>query len=345
MQIYNLLTHHGSFALDNGYNTTHFTPVEYKLCLSSLDNRYKALREKTKSNKLQDNSIVYFSPFTEFPLYKFKNYIEESKLNITRSTKYNNINTVILNDNIIKKLFNVDNTTSYNFGKYYIIDKNFYNNNIKSLISVKQYGRDVNVEINQDYVLFADRHLSNIKSNIKLDIEKLPVIEGRTIGTNWGSNKAFQYYELFEKIIEEYEQGNINIVFDDQINNEANSGLEFDEDLFSTLLDMVANNDEGNINIARELIASTNLEQAKPYVLYLFHLYPQLSRQNNTRSWKYVVDQFKEDKNRICYDHLQLFINAFGLKYPEYIPTIFKLMAVYFNKQWKNEIIKEITIL
>jgi hypothetical protein len=345
MQVYNILRYYNSFSLDNSWNGKNDVN-QYKLCLFSLNNRYNALREKTKNNKLQDNSTVYFSPFTEFPLYKFKNYIDESKLNITRSSRYNNtINTVILNDNIIKKYFNINNSPNYNSGKFYIIDKKFYTNKIKPLILSAKYSRDDNTETNQDYLLFSDNHLSNIKNNIKSDIEKFPTIEGYAIGGIWGSNKAFQYCELFEKIIEEYEQGNINIVFDDQINNEANSGLEFDEDLFSTLLDMVANNDEGNINIAREIIASTNLEQAKPYVLYLFHLYPQLFKQNNTKSWKYVVDQFKDDKNRLCYNHLQMFLNILGTKYPEYIPLIFKLMAIYFNKQWKNEIIKEITIL
>ena len=347
MKIYNRLRHYSTdFSLDNRW-TKNGDVNQYKFCSNSLLNRYKTLREKTKNNKLQDNSTVYFSPFTEFPLYKFKNYIEESKLNITRSSRYNNsVNTIVLNDNIIEKYFGKGNVYSWNTGKFYVIDKKFYNSKIKSLVPTKMYGNVHNTELDQDYVLILDEELAKVKNKtVKSDIETCPSIEGKLFGNEWGNAKAFQHYELFEKIIEEYEQGNINIVFDNQINNDANNGLEFDEDLFSTLLDMVASTDEGNINIAREIIASTNLDQARPYVLFLFQLYPHLSKQNNTRSWKYVVDQFKEDKNKLCYDHLQSFIFALGAKYPEYIPITFKLMARYFNKQWKNEVIKEINIL
>jgi hypothetical protein len=342
MKTYNLLTHYSSFNLDTNWSGER-SAIQYKLSSFSLINRYKVLKEKTKNNKLQDNSIIWFSPFTEFPLYKFKNYIDDSKLNITRSKKYNStVDTVIINDKIIDKYFSINSLNPYRKGNFYIIDKKYYNDKIKSLT---RSNNNSPKETNQDSLLFACKEIDNITSKIKLDIEKFSTVDGFIIGDAWGTAKAFQSIESFERIIEEYEQGNINIIFDEQINNDANGGLEFDLDLFSSILDMIGNNDEGNINIAREIIANTNLEQSKPYILFLFQLYPYLSKQNNTKSWKYVTDQFKEDKNKMCYDHLQLFISTFGSQYPEYIPTIFRCMAIYFNKQWKNEVIKEITIV
>ena len=342
MQQYNLLTYYSQFNFQTHWNGDSLA-IDYKVIQSSLGDRYKALREKTKNNRLQNDSTIWFSPFTEFPLYKFKDYVDNNNVNITRSKKLNNtVDTVILNDSIIQKYFNID-TTHHRKDLFYIIDKKFYDERIKSSVSVGN--RRYTNNTTQDYVLLSGVQTSNIKTKIKSDIESFSSIEGYIVGNEWGSAKAFQYTELFEQIINEYEQGNINIVFDTQINNDVNGGLEFDEDLFSTLLDMIGNNDEGNINIAREIIASTNLNESRPYVLYLFHLYPGLVRQNNTKSWKYVVDQFKDDKNRLCYDHLQMFLNVLGTKYPEYIPIIFKLMVIYFNKQWKNEVIKEITIV
>lgn len=341
MQQYNLLHYYSQFNLQTNWSGSN-DAINYKIILSSLSDRYKALREKTKNNRLQNNSTIWFSPFTEFPLYKFKDYVDNNNANITRSKKLNNtVDTVILNDSIINKYFYID-AENYRSGLFHVVDKKYYDNNIKSRTNASR--RQSN-DATQDYLIINNNHITNIIPGIKSYIESCVTIKGYAVGNEWGSAKAFQYAELFEQIINEYEQGNINIVFDTQINNDVNGGLEFDEDLFSTLLDMIGNNDEGNVNIAREIIANTNLNESRPYVLFLFQLYPHLSKQNNTKSWKYVVDQFKEDKNKLCYDHLQLFISTFGSKYPEHIPTIFKLMAIYFNKQWKNEVIKEITIV
>jgi hypothetical protein len=347
MQIYNLLTYYNQFSLQTNWSGER-EPINYKLISGLLAKRYADLVLKTKNNKLQSGSTVWFSPFTEFPLYKFKDYVKSNDTKITRSKKLNNtVDTVILNSTIINKYYMTDQMYNRN-GTFYVLDKQFFNDHIQQRIhhnpNYNQKVTNTYKTLNQDYVLINQQQLTNIAAVVKSMIETYPVVEGLLVGEEWGSNKAFQHAELFEQIINEYEQGNINIVFDDQINNDVNGGLEFDNDLFSTMLDMIGGNDEGNINIARELIANTNLELSRPYILFLFQLYPGLSKQNNTRSWKYVTDQFKEDKNRLCYDHLQLFISAFGSKYPEHIPTIFQLMAIYFNKQWKNEVIKEIKV-
>jgi hypothetical protein len=337
MQQYNLLTYYSNLGLSKHYNREQ-NAILYKIVTKSLGEKYNSLREKTKHNKLQKNSTVWFSPFTEFPLYKFNDYISNNDANITRSKKLNNtVDTVILNSTMITKYY----FPEY-FGRsgvFHVIDKKTYNDKLKQ--SVKTI-KDNN--LNQDYVVISKPQVDNIHNSNKQTIEETPTVEGYLIGDEWGFAKAYQNIEIFEKIINDYEQGKINIVFDDQINNDVNGGLEFDLDLFSTLVDMIGSNDEGNINIAREIIANTNLELAKPYVLFLFQLYPFLSRQNNTRSWKYVVDQFKADKSKLCYDHLQMFLGQLGKLYPEYVPIVFKCMGIYFNKQWKNEVIKEIEV-
>lgn len=344
MKTYNVLNHYNKFSLAYVWHNRH-EPIKYKFINESLFNRYKALKEKTKHNKLQEGSTVWFSYFSEFPLYKFKDYIETNKLNINRSSRYNNtVDTIILNDAIINKYYNPNQTYSQNRGLFYLIDKQFYAKNIQNKVDPPYNVKDYKAELNQDYVIINETFVNNITSKIKLDIEKLPTIEGHVVGDEWGKVKAFDHAEIFEKIIEEYEQGNINIIFDDQINADAGNGMEFDVDLFTTLLDMVASNDEGNVNIAREIIAGMDLEQATPYVLFLFQLYPGLSRQNNTKTWKYVTDYYKTHKNHLQSDYLQLFLHNLGTTYPEYVPIVFECMARYFNKSWKNEIIKEIKI-
>lgn len=344
MKTYNVLTYYNRFSLAYVWHNRH-EPIKYKFINESLFNRYKALKEKTKHNKLQEGSTVWFSYFSEFPLYKFKDYIETNKLNINRSSRYNNtVDTIILNDAIINKYYNPNQTYSHNRGLFYLIDKQFYAKNIQNKVDPPYNVKDYKGELNQDYVVINEEYVIKITSKIKLDIEKLPTIEGHVVGDEWGKVKAYEHAEMFEKIIEEYEQGNINIIFDDQINADAGNGMQFDVDLFTTLLDMVASNDEGNVNIAREIIAGMDLEQATPYVLFLFQLYPGLSRQNNTKTWKYVTDYYKTHKNHLQSDYLQLFLHNLGTTYPEYVPVVFECMARYFNKSWKNEVIKEIKI-
>ena len=49
--------------------------------------KYKELCEKSKNNKLTDNSVIYQSPISNYPVYKLKNYIQENKLNIKKARK------------------------------------------------------------------------------------------------------------------------------------------------------------------------------------------------------------------------------------------------------------------
>lgn len=341
MQQYNLIRYYNNFNLNADYSGER-KAISYKVIPNSLIKRGIDLITNIKNNKLQSNSTVWFSPFTEFPLYKFNDYVETSKSTITRSKKLTNtVDTIILNDAILDKYY-ISKQVYRNSGVFYVLDKQFFTNHIQQRISTSNRNTRT---LTEDYILIGEDQITNIPSALKAMIKTYPTVEGIIIGNEWGHAKAFQYAESFEQIINEHESNNINIVLDTQINSDTNSGLEFDKDLFSTLLDMISNNDEGNVNIAREIIANTDLNKSRPYILFLFQLYPGLARQNNTRSWKYVVDQFKDDKNRVCYDHLQLFISTFGSKYPEHIPTIFELMAVYFNKTWKKEIIKGITVI
>ena len=51
----------------------------------SYKQRYLALFEKSKDNKIENKTTVYSTPLSELPPYKLKNYIEENNQQFLKS--------------------------------------------------------------------------------------------------------------------------------------------------------------------------------------------------------------------------------------------------------------------
>ena len=66
---------------------------------------YLDLYERFKDNKLTDNTTVYLTPLSSVPGYKFKNFIEENKLNISTARKLDKLDTLIISDELIKEYY------------------------------------------------------------------------------------------------------------------------------------------------------------------------------------------------------------------------------------------------
>ena len=341
MKKYNILQHYSNF--QPSYDYTSKNPVEAYLLPISLIKRYQALKEKFKNNKLKDNSVVYFSPFTDYPLFKFKDYVYETKLNIKRLAKFKDeVTTVVINDVILNKFESLN--TSWKDGLYYFIDKKFYDSKIKPLIKFQHYENHKSAELTTDNIIIHESHVNKITNKVKLDIAKLPTLTGKLVEDTWGDKKYFNVVPLLEEIIDKAEQGDIDLVFDTQINSAINEGMEMDEDMFSTIYDMIISNDGCNIKIAQELISNLSPNTLKPYLLYLCHNFPVLARYGESKTWKYTLDQIKQDKDLYKTDYLQHFLHVITKTYPDYLPIIFKCIGYNLNKNAKKEVIKEISI-
>lgn len=346
MQKYNILEYYSNLKLhyDYHYDDNSICTETYLISTSLLD-KYKALKNKFKNNKLKDNSTVYFSPFTDYPLYKFKEYVNENKLNINRISKLKNeVNAVVINDIILERFEQQDYYNNY--GLYYIIDKKYYDKNLKKLITFSSYDinrfKNLNTELTTDYVIMHEDHVNKFNNK---EILNFPSIKGKKIANWWGDKKYFNVIPLLEQIIEGAERGDFELIFDSQINSDANQGLEINEDVFNTIYDMVASLDGGNIKIAQELIANLSPDTLKPYLLYLCHNFPILARNGESKNWKYTLDQIKHDKDIYKTEFLQYFLHKISIKYPEYLPIVFKCIGYNLNKWVKKEIIKEITVI
>jgi hypothetical protein len=110
----------------------------------SYEEKIYNIFEKCKDNKLKDNSNVYLTPLSTLPSYKLKNYISENKLNVTITRKSNIIDTLIVNEELIKSCYFGFN--SYQYAKaelWYIIPYDLLQNNYKSfglrLLKLQKY--------------------------------------------------------------------------------------------------------------------------------------------------------------------------------------------------------------
>ena len=95
MNIGELTFSNKQFRINGWQKTAGIVPESYK-------QRYLALCEKSKDNKIENKTTVYSTPLSELPPYKLKNYIEENKLNIKTARKFDKLDAVIINDNFIR---------------------------------------------------------------------------------------------------------------------------------------------------------------------------------------------------------------------------------------------------
>jgi hypothetical protein len=340
MKQYNIISSYGRGNDETFYieTSSYFEKnKETKFIDIDIFHKYNKLKEENRNNKLKENDIVYFSPFTEYPLYKFKEYINDSKLNINRVTKYKDSNTVILNDNIIQNLY----CNSYYSNKnYYIIPNDLYYNSFpisKPMLYENRYIEDTDKDF--IYCVYDDDQPPIIFKNLK-------TVKGIKIDKNWGNIKSFLNVEMFEQIINDYNEGKINIIFDDKINEDINinNNIDINIDIINNIIDMINSKDDCNIDLAKEIIANLDFKEIKPFLLYICHTYPEFPRLNNKKNWKYVIDELKPDKSIYKLSNLQNFILKISKEYPNYLPLMFKYMAVMINKLNNKELIKDIII-
>ena len=115
--------------------------------------------EKSKNNKLKDNSNVYLTSLSTLPSYKLKNYISENKLNITLTRKSNIVDTLIINEE-----FNCPSIEGYTIDKSHGNKKAFDSIDLfldlLNLVEVKKLDlildNTLNKEINKELTIDLD---------------------------------------------------------------------------------------------------------------------------------------------------------------------------------------------
>jgi hypothetical protein len=325
----------GHFGKKNwGRKENKFIPKELLL-------RYKSLYETYKDNTLSNNTKVYSTQLSELPSHKLKNYVEENKLNITYGRKWAEIDSVIIGYNFIKEYYGLNNIT-----KYLVIPTSYLRKNYKKYLHIEQSNHG---KINTEYCLISMNEYYKMTSFDPLS-QSLAVqfitVEGYTISQGHGNSKAFKQLDFFKALPKHIENNNLDVIFDETLNHEVTKGTVLDEEMFSSLLNMIDSEDKENLNMVKEIIANSEYEASEPYLAYLINTHPKLRVVNGNDNYKFLLKKLNKYKLASRFDSPPIDEILSGLMRiePKFAIQYAKCVAIHINHKLKREIIKEIIL-
>ena len=326
------------------WNTSKYS-INYSLTAGFLTKeiltKYNKLCEKNKDNKLKDNSTIYLSPISNYPVYKLKNHIQENKLNIKKARKWDKIDTIIIDKDFLNS-FKTEKNKIYTLipAKEIQNDKNKY------------FGRD-NWAYNKtngysDTLFFYTESENIIKhSGDFKQFSNHPQIEGFPIKRDHGHKKVCDNIEFIIELFENIEKYNLHVVLDSSIDKEINKDTVIDLEIYETLYNMLNSTDEGNTKIAREIIANCEYDQSRPYILFLASVFEKLLTKSDNKNYHAVYKRLNLERTYFdCWTykvstHFAI-IQKILEKCPEYKIIFSQCMKIHLNALYKSEIIKEI---
>lgn len=328
-------------ANEGHFSKQHWGSKENRFIPKELLLRYKSLYETYKDNTLKNNTKVYSTQLSELPSHKLKNYVEENKLNITYGRKWTEINSVIIGYNFIKEYYGLNNIK-----KYLVVPTSYLRENYKAYLLNEQnyYGK-----IHTEYCLISmdsyHRLVSFIPSSQSLAVH-FRTVEGYIISPNHGNSKAFKQLDFFKALPKHIENYNLEVIFDETLNNEVNKGTVIDEEIFANLLNMVDSEDKENLNMVKEIIANSEYEASEPYLAYLINTHPKLRVVNGNNNYKFLLNKLKKYKLASRFDSPsidEIFSGLMEIE-PKFITQYAKCLKIHLNHIMGREVIKEITV-
>jgi hypothetical protein len=320
-----------------------------------------------KNSKLEDNETVYVTPLSELPSYKLKNYIQENKLNITTARKLEKLDTIIISDSFIRK--NYIDLKRYNykaqrwvtdgeqflifpinliikdpkFKKYIPTEKNYFHDITLITRKVKATHYIVKVDEFKKWVA-QDPYFKTI-----LDHKDIEIIDGYSIEQSHGSKKVCDALPFLLNLIDNVEKHNIKVVLDDSLQEDINKGLVVDFEVFETLYGMLKSSDMDSWEVAKEIIANSEFESSKPYLIFLYYVFPELRKRTMNKNHMFVRNalyQFYEGptSGRIQTIDLDDLLSSLGKKCPQYLPQQMPCFVHHLNALAGKTIVKEIVL-
>ncbi len=225
--------------------------------------------EKSLANKLLDSDRVYFTKSSIIPKYKLK------ELNIDKTNRINYANTLVLNLNRIKnslysgeeyyKIPAVDLSMSLKKGFVYLNKKNF-NQGI--------YGYN------------GPPFNENIYPIVRL-LEKY--------GERSFKGKVQTDFETYQLITDPERFNKVKLVFDESLFKEVNANTSIDEEVYGQLRNMFLSEDKANCQLAMEMMANSDYEESKWYILFLLNeFWYGGTMENKTPNFMSMLESFKK---------------------------------------------------
>ena len=337
----------------------------------SYKQRYLALYEANKDNKIENKTTVYSTPLSELPSYKLKNYIDENKLNIKTARKFDKLDAVIISDNFIKDnyldlktyMWDSQANTSYYVPKqpdnFYLIPAEFIVNNPKFLKYRNQttsYGQSNDIikdrkgDLYTHYIIL-DKELDNwikiLDSNFET-IKQYSPITGHIITNHHGNTKACKNIDFFLNLIDNIEKYNLKVIFDTSVNNEINQGIVVDFDIYQNLYNMLNSSDAENWEMAREIAANCEYETSKPYLMYLYCSFSQLRKSNGSTNYQFLKKRLDKEAKLSSYGRnnnptFAAILKHLATQHPDHNQIFLSCFKYQVNMFIGKDVIKEIT--
>ena len=303
--------------------------------------KYKQLCEDSKNNKIKDNSTIYLSPISNYPVYKLKNYIQENKLNIKKARKWNKIDTIIIDKDFL-------NVFEKNKNKTYTIipAKEIFN-------KPKKYFRedDWSYRRNNGYrdTRFFYTETNNITKHAQEfeQFSDFSKIEGIPAQRHHGMKNICDNIDFVLELFENIEKYNLHVVLDSSIDTEINKDTVIDIEIYENLYNMLNSSDIGNWKLAKEIIANCEYNQSRPYILFLASVFENLLTKSDNKNYHAVHKQLLIERTYFdCWGyrtsgHFEV-IQRILEKCPEYKSIFCECVKVHLNNLYKSELIKEI---
>jgi hypothetical protein len=304
-----------------------------KVITRQMVETYRKIYEENKDNKLQNNTTIHFSSLSNLPQYKYKNYIEENKLDIKKVRSNKSFDSLIVSHNFI-----IESYTRGLFKKYYIIPYNI----------IKPYLHKNSNEKSADFYLVNSLEVEKVQPinpNLYSLLINCEYVEGELITSGWGDTRKCKSFDDFTNIINDYDPHKFNIIFDESINNDINKGLVIDDDVFTSLSTMMSSSDKSNYSVAQEMIANCELEPSKPYILFLMWQYHFLKKINNNKNYEFCLKALSKYRSAYSSHTIEKFISDTLAISPEFKQQLFNCFRLYLNNKTGRDIIKEINVL
>ena len=167
--------------------------------------------------------LVYLTPLSSVPGYKFKNFIEENKLNISIARKLDKLDTLIISDELIKEYYI---KKEKDIDKYYIIPYDTIVNEFSKYVSKDSKWSDIrydnyyrNEKVKVDGYIMSEEEIKELKpdeiekaiTTRNIILEKIRNMEGIVSSKKLESEKlngkiivSIGLAEKLEKKIEDY---------------------------------------------------------------------------------------------------------------------------------------------
>jgi len=320
-----------------------------------------------KNAKLENNETVYVTPLSELPSYKLKNYIQENKFNITTARKLEKLDTIIISDSFIRK--NYIDLKRYNykaqrwvtdgeqflifpinliikdskFKKYIPTEKNHWNDITLITRKVKATHYIVKVDEFKKWVA-QDPYFKTI-----LDHKDIEIIDGYSIEQSHGSKKVCDALPFLLNLIDNVEKHNIKVVLDDSLQEDINKGLVVDFEVFETLYGMLKSSDMDSWEVAKEIIANSEFESSKPYLIFLYYVFPELRKRTMNKNHMFVRNALYKFYNgptsgRVQTIDLGDLLSKLGRMCPQYLSQQMPCFVHHLNALAGKTIVKEIVL-